>query len=106
MIRLYVAIYIQNRTVSDTGAAFGTLNVTGEQTKAGLPDRVVELFMTFIQGSGAVGREILPVINRRSIISKCSSNDYCSGGSELKLNCPRSENCLLTCKRPMEREPL
>jgi hypothetical protein len=59
VIRLYVSIYIQNRTVADTGAAIGTFKVGGEQTKTGLPDRVVELFMTSVQGSGRVGREIL-----------------------------------------------
>ena len=62
------------------GAVFGTFQVAGEQTEAGHPDRVVELFLTFIQGSGRVGHEILPVINRR-IICMCSSKDYCSGGS-------------------------
>ena len=62
------------------GAVFGTFQVAGEPTKAGLPDRVVELFLTFIQGSGRVGHEILPVTNRR-IICICSSKDYCSGGS-------------------------
>ena len=110
------------------GAVFGTFQVAGEQTKAGLPDRVVELFLTFIQGSGRVGHEILPVTNRR-IICICSSKDYCSGGSggfgtrpvktwssvfalpsptwkQDSFNCPQNENCLSTCKRPTERESL
>jgi hypothetical protein len=82
VIRLFAFLFIQNRTVVATGTVFGALQVAGEQTKVGLPDRVVELFVTFVQGSGGVGPEILPFINRRPINCKCSSNGYATGGSE------------------------